>query len=90
MEYSTKHVHYYTNVKHINIIRKLINPFGIAVIKNWQIHLGDAGTIDRFDLAFQFRIFKNCKKRMDKNNRKLNILFHGIKDSKGGIYEWKS
>ena len=33
--------------------------------------LEDAGTIDRFSLAFQYQIFKNIKKRMNKNNRKL-------------------
>ena len=30
-----------------------VSPFGIALVKKWQIKLRDAGTIDRFDLAFQ-------------------------------------
>ena len=33
-----------------------VSPFGIAVIKKWQIKLRDAGTIDRFSLAFQYQI----------------------------------
>ena len=34
--------------------KKEVCAFGIALIKNkWQVKLGDAGTIDRFSLAFQ-------------------------------------
>ena len=33
-----------------------VSPFGIALITKWQIKLGDAGTIDRFGLAFQYQI----------------------------------
>ena len=33
-----------------------VSPFGIALVKKWQIKLGDAGTIDHFDLAFQYQI----------------------------------
>ena len=41
--------------------------------------LGDAGTIDRFGLAFRYQIFKNYRKTMDKSNRKLKILYKCIK-----------
>ena len=30
-----------------------VSPFDIALVKKWQIKLGDAGTIHRFGLAFQ-------------------------------------
>ena len=36
-----------------------MNPCGIALIKKWQVKLVDAGTIDRFGLAFQYNIIKN-------------------------------
>ena len=39
-----------------------VSPFGIALVKKWQIKLGDAGTIDRFDLAFQYQITKKSTK----------------------------
>ena len=37
-----------------------VSPFGIALVKKRQIKLGDAGTTDRFGLAFQYQILK-CK-----------------------------
>ena len=39
-----------------------VSPFGIALIKILQIKLGDAGTIDRFGLAFLY-LFLNYKKK---------------------------
>ena len=36
-----------------------VNPFGTALIKKKrQIKLGDAGTINRFSLVFQYQIYK--------------------------------
>ena len=49
----TKQAHY-TNVKHIKHNPK-VSPFRK---RNGKESLGDAGTIDRFDLAFQYQ-FKN-------------------------------
>ena len=37
-----------------------VSPFGIALIKKWQIKLGDAITIDHFGLAFQYQIKETC------------------------------
>ena len=52
VENNTKHAHF-TNVKHVNIIRKFV-PSVFLSSKEWQIKLGDAsGTIDHFGLAFQ-------------------------------------
>ena len=50
--------------------------------------LGDAGsgTIDRFDLAFQYQITKT-NKRMDKNNRKLKILHKCMKANTSAIWQ---
>ena len=44
----------------------------------------DAGTIDRFGLAFQYQIKKLIKK-MDKNNCKLKILYKCIKANTSAI-----
>ena len=53
-----------------------VSPFGIAVVKKCKIKLGDAGTIDRFGLAFQYQIKTIIKKRMDKCNCRLKILYN--------------
>ena len=34
-----------------------VSPFGIALINKMAIKLGDAGTIARYGLAFQYHIF---------------------------------
>ena len=47
---------HFTNVK--NEQNPKVSPFGIALIKKWFIKFGDAGTIDRFGLAFQYQIPK--------------------------------
>ena len=39
-----------------------VSPFGIARKKNGKIKLGDAGTIDRFNLAFRCQMFKKLEK----------------------------
>ena len=77
----------FTNVKHINIIRKLALSILLSYKKLLQIKLGDAGTIDRFGLAFQYQINKILKKRMDKNNRKLKILYKRIKANTSAIWQ---
>ena len=46
----------YTNVKHINIIRKLVHLALLSKKKKGKIKLGDDGTIARFGLAFQYQI----------------------------------
>ena len=43
-----------------------VSPFGIALVKKRQIKLGDAGTIDRFGLAFQYQIKNIIKKEWTK------------------------
>ena len=43
-----------------------VSPFGISLIKKRQIKLGDAGTIDRFGLAFQYQIQKIYKEEWTK------------------------
>ena len=43
------------------------------------LQLGDAGTINHFGLAFQYQIKKYIKKRIDKSNCKLKILYKCIK-----------
>ena len=75
----------YTKVKHINIIRKLVLSVLLSS-KKWQIKLGDADTIDRFGLAFQYQIKQIIKKRMDKNNCKLKILYKCMKANTSPIY----
>ena len=47
------------NVKHINTTQTLAP-------KTWQIKLGDADTIDRLDLAFQYQV----KTLINKNGQK--------------------
>ena len=50
--------------------------------------LGDDGTIDRFDLAFQYQIFsKEYKERMYKNNRKLKLLYKCITANTSAIWQ---
>ena len=56
--YNTKHAQY-TNVKH----NPKVGPFGFALVKKRQIKLGDAGTIDCFDLVFQNQITKMLKNK---------------------------
>ena len=34
-----------------------VSSFQYCSHKKWQIKLGDAGTIDRFDLVFKYQIF---------------------------------
>ena len=42
-----------------------------------QIKLGDAGTIDRFGLAFQFQIFKKYKKKKNELKQlQIKILYN--------------
>ena len=48
VEHNTKHAQF-TNVNHLNIIRKSL---WYHSYKKWQIKLGKAGTIDRFGLVF--------------------------------------
>ena len=72
LEYITKRVHY-TNINNINIILKLVPSIALVKKERWQTELGDAGTIDCFDLAFQYQIIKNIF-LMDKSNHKLKIL----------------
>ena len=44
-----------------------VSPFSIALVEKWPIKLGDAGTIDRLGLAFQYQIFVvNHKKEWTK------------------------
>ena len=50
------------------------SPFGIALVKKWQIKLGDAGTIDRFGLAFQYQIKTIIKKNGQKQSQIKNII----------------
>ena len=49
--------------------------------------LGDAGTIDRFGLAFQYHITRYIYKRMDKNNRKLQILYKCIQANTRALWQ---
>ena len=51
-----------------------ISPFGIALVTKWQIKLGDAGTIDRFGLAFQYQIFFNIKRNAQKHSQIKNTI----------------
>ena len=51
-----------------------VSPFGIALVKKWQIKLGDAGTIDRFDLAFQYQILKIVKNNGQTQSQIKNII----------------
>ena len=60
LEYNTKHAHY-TNVKHVLLYSYYKHnlkgsPFGIALIKNSKLMLRHAGTIDCFNMAFQYQI----------------------------------
>ena len=68
----------YTNIKHINIIRKLVPSELLR--KKWQIKLRDAGTIGHFDPLVQYQFTKNRKidKRKHKNISKLKILGIGL------------
>ena len=81
LECNTKHAHY-TNVKHVNTIRKLVpSVFSSRKKKKAnKVRSRCSGTHDHFNLAFQYQILKNYKKEksMDKNNRKLKILHTGI------------
>ena len=38
-----------------------VSLFGIALVKNWQIKLGDADTVDRFGLACQYQFKTTIK-----------------------------
>ena len=59
----------------MNIIS--VSSFDIDLVKKWQIKLGDAGTMDHFDLAFQYQIKKMIKKDWTKTiankNYKINV-----------------
>ena len=46
-----------------------------------------ASTIDHFDLAFHYQIIKIIKRRMDKNNCKLKILYKYIKANTSAIWQ---
>ena len=52
VEYNTKHAHYNIYKRKTYKRNPKVSPFGIALVKKWPIKLGDAGTIDRFSLAF--------------------------------------
>ena len=57
VEYNRKHALYIiyklkTYLKH----NLKVSPLGIALVKKWQIRLGDAGIIYRFGLEFQYQI----------------------------------
>ena len=67
VENNTIHAHF-TNVKHIYKHNPKVSPFGVALIKKWQIKLGDAGTIDHFGLAFQYQIKKYIKRNGQKQS----------------------
>ena len=71
VEYNTKQAHY-INVKDTNISRKVVPSVCIALIKNWQIKFGDAGTIDHFSLALQYQIRKIIKKNGQKQLQTKN------------------
>ena len=66
-------MHNFTNVKNINIIRKLA-PSGYCSHIKWQIKLGDAGTIDHFGLAFQYQIEKYITKDGQKQPQIKNTI----------------
>ena len=51
-----------------------VSSFGIALVKKWQVKFRDAGTTDRFHLAFQYHIFKNIKKNGQKQSQLKNSL----------------
>ena len=57
-------MHILQNVKHQH--NPKVSPFGISLIKKRQMKLGDAGTIDRFGLAFQYQIPKKYKEEWTK------------------------
>ena len=67
VEYNTKHA-YFATAKHTNIIRKLI-PLVLLDHKKWQIKLGDAGTIDRIGLVFEYQITNIIKKNGQKQSQ---------------------
>ena len=50
------------------------SPLGIALVKKWQIKLGDAGSIHRFGLAFQYQIKKIIKKNGQKQLQIKNTI----------------
>ena len=50
------------------------SPFGIALVKKWQMKLGNAGTIDRFGLAFQYQIKKYIKQDGQKQLQIKNTM----------------
>ena len=50
-----------------------VSPFGIALVKKSKIKL-NAGTIDRFGLAFQYQIKNIYTKRMDKKMQIKNTI----------------
>ena len=57
IEYSTKYAQYSLYKSKTYKQNPKFSPFGIAVVKKKrQIKLGDAGTIDRFGLTFQYQI----------------------------------
>ena len=68
VEYDTKHAHY-MNVRHTNIIRKVVPLVSLLYKNKWHIKSGDAGTIDRFDLTFQYQI----KTYVKKNEKQMQI-----------------
>ena len=57
MEFETQNMHILQTLKH----NPKVSPFGIALAKKLQIKLENAGTIDRFSLAFQYQILRNTK-----------------------------
>ena len=68
VEYNAKHAHY-IDIKH----NKKVSPFGIALVKKKKaIQLGDAGTSDRFGLAFEYQIKKYIKKNRQKQSQIKN------------------
>ena len=52
-----------------------VNPFDIAVVKKSHVKLGDAGTIEPFDLAFQYQIKQKQKFKKKKGNGQKYLSF---------------
>ena len=70
-EYFSKHAQY-INVRHRH--NPKVSIFGIALVKKWQIKSGDAGTVDRFGLAFQYQITKMIQKNGQKQLKIKNSI----------------
>ena len=70
-KYKTSRLHKHKPYKH----NPKVNPFGIGLVKKKrQIKLGEAGTIDRFGLVFQYQM----KKIIKKNGKKTQLQIKNI------------